>query len=1525
MAPQNFPQTSDDEARVRIRRIFEYLKALNEYRSPAKRRIQDQPWHLWFSDLPAHPTIQLASHGEGEPATELTASETLITVRRPELTKAPPPPDAIREWLTVGWDDPVKPVGVQSSRNRSEASHASGTLERFEETPGRADQYERWRAVRDEWASNEVIARSAMRTFEVFYELYGRIQREGESYELVVGDGVLDWALPQGAVFHPVLLQPVQLEFEPEIPEFRILQTQRPQELYTGLLLNLPEVEGRVLASVREELQKGGYHPLGYEDTSGFLRALVARLAPSGEFVVDGKLKGSVAHPRIARAPSLFLRSRSQGFAALESALLALERTMPGIALRRIVGLEDAIALGDVGQSETLSSGALLDDATVLFSKPANEEQFRIAKSLEQHSCVLVQGPPGTGKSHTIANLIGHLLAQGETVLVTAHTNKALRVLREQVVEPLRPLCVSVLESDLSSRRELEGAVGAIVERLSGLNAGRAASEREELSRARLEALERVRAAESELLSARAGEYQDLVVSGQAFQPSDAAREVFKDRACAGWIPGPVSRAAPVPLLESEVHELYASNSTVSSGEELELQRELPHIAELLAPSEFDALCAERRQVSALPCDVRADLWLKPLARESLPMLEKVMEGLLAGAEMIAGGEPWMLAPGFAGYRGGDALTAWSDLLGLADELGIEATKCQSTLFEHGPELPPGMPAERAEQILDQILGHLESGGALTKTKLFFNQGWSEFIAAARVSTKAPVLPEHFRALQVLLNLERRRERLRGRWDRQIASLGAPTAGTLGADIERAAKQHIDRIRLSIDTGIHLKTRLADLFALGFNIEAFLAEQVPRAGANGELERVVDAVRGPLLEIVVSRANALKSHLCQERIHQLYGLLDGIRGKYPGQPSVDAFVVAAKAMDGAAYRAAHARLVRLGHVQMALTRRDELLRKLEVVAPGWASAIRHRAGAHGEAIVPGEVGKAWVWRQLSDELDRRSSRSLSQAQQILDSARERLRQVTAELIDRLAWERQAGRTSLAQRQALVGWLDTVRRIGKGTGKRAGQLRGEAQRLMKEAAGAVPVWIMPLSRVVENLDPATAKFDVVIIDEASQMDVLGLVAMSMGRKVVVVGDHEQVSPVAVGQDQDVVTKLIAEHLKDIPNNHLYDGRQSVYDLARQSFGGSIRLVEHFRCVPDIIHFSNWLSYDGAIRPLRETSHAVLHPHVVPHRISAGSTAGSVNKDEAIEVASLVVAAAEQSEYGGKTFGVISLVGEEQARFVDELLRKRMAAVDYEERRVVCGNAAQFQGDERDVMWLSVVDTPEEGPLRLRAEPMFKQRYNVAASRARDQMWVVYSLDPHRDLKAEDLRRLLIEYALDPMARIKQLERAEQHVESEFERLVLRKLMARSFAVRPQWHVGHYRIDLVVEGAGKRLAIECDGDRYHTMDNLREDLARQATLERLGWRFARIRGTEFFRDPDAAMAPVFEALERQGIPPELSSTSCDEPAPGKGGELRERVIRRASELRRLWASDVEEQVINRAAFAATTGRKKVVFTT
>src|SRR5262249_59946660 len=148
-------------------------------------------------------------------------------------------------------------------------------------------------------------------------------------------------------------------------------------------------------------------------------------------------------------------------------------------------------------------------------------------------------------------------------------------------------------------------------------------------------------------------------------------------------------------------------------------------------------------------------------------------------------------------------------------------------------------------------------------------------------------------------------------------------------------------------------------------------------------------------------------------------------------------------------------------------------------------------------------------------------------------------------------------------------------------------------------------------------------------------------------------------------------------------------------------------------------------------------------------------------------------------------------------------------------------------------------------------------------------------------------------------------------------VMKRLASEGFRVTPQWRVGKYRIDLVVEGDGKRMAIECEGDPAYPMDvnRLPEEMERQATLERLGWVFTRVRATEFLRDAQRAMLPVFNKLEMLEISPELNEdedeldgleTSQTESLPDEPESLEsqapdglvERVIRRADELRQEW---------------------------
>jgi very-short-patch-repair endonuclease len=408
---------------------------------------------------------------------------------------------------------------------------------------------------------------------------------------------------------------------------------------------------------------------------------------------------------------------------------------------------------------------------------------------------------------------------------------------------------------------------------------------------------------------------------------------------------------------------------------------------------------------------------------------------------------------------------------------------------------------------------------------------------------------------------------------------------------------------------------------------------------------------------------------------------------------------------------------------------------------------------------------------------------------------------------------------------------------------------------------------------------------VIVDEASQADLNALIPLYMARQVVIVGDHEQVTPLGVGKEQTALENLRKSMLHDFPNAHLFDAMSSIYDIGRQAFGDAVRLIEHFRSVPEIIAFSNRLSYDGKILPLRASSSTHIKPACVAYPVN-GVREGDVNPREAEAIVSLIKAMTRHPAYEGKTIGVISMVKDEQALLIQSLLHKRIDSVELEKRRILAGISAEFQGDERDIILLSLVDSaPEEAALRTVREGAYelvKKRYNVAASRARDQLWVVYSFDAEHDLKTDDLRFQLLQHVQQPNLTAPGADRDRLEPESPLEREVAKRLTTAGFRVKQQMSIGHFRIDMVIENDGKRLAVECDGDRYRTPESLGEDIARQAVLERLGWEFLRIRGSAFYRDPDAALRRVFDRLEELGIKPcapeELTAVPVEE-APTK----------------------------------------------
>ncbi len=1479
-------------ARERLTRVFKYLKALNELRNPARRRVQEQPWVLRFDELPEHPAITRALDPPVSDDPNAMSRDFLLRVGRAEVPQIPAPPARFLPFLAQGWDEPDDEEPRLLDADEARERGLGDTV------PEPDAEFQSWLWQRALWRSSAVPASRARRVFERLYELHALLAREAGRLQLVLGDGVLRWNRQDGDIDHPVLLQVVELEFDPSAPAFLIKEGEKGPDLYTALFRSLDGVDGAAVGALSDEVDQVGHHPLGGESVDDFLRRLVVRLSPRGHLTRSpSELAGG--EPSVVRQPVLFARHRTLGFATALEAVLEDIKDVDQIpnSLVSIVGESDLAAHGEIASVSA-------NDEQILLTKPANAEQLEIAARLAKYGSVLVQGPPGTGKTHTIANLIGHLLANGKSVLVTSHTTKALTVLRDKVVPDLQPLCVAALDRDAESRDQLRDSILAIVEKLSSTQADTLEAEANEALEKRAQLLRQRARVNEDLRALLQAEYTEVVVGGQAFSPAKAARLVAEGAGTNDWIQGPVEPGVVVPLAAQDIAALYETNGRVSDAEVADLGKTLPEGHDLCTPAHFrelvrleergaaTTLSAKSEEVSGWPAPAAvADASRSPVDSDAYETAGQQLRSCRRQLDEIASWEWEAVQAGPSSHES----AVWIDLLALVDETSGKAAEVRRHEIETGPEVDPqalGNPA--VWRALEAMYRHVDSGRSLGRLTLARRPTWRRALRAVHVAAPPVATPAHLRALLAVFELRDLRERLTRRWRRQIVDAGGDDISDR-PDPESLAIPVAERIRslLSWQTErlAPVVERIGTLGPLGQQLAGNLTldKGVPPDVIRARLEEA--ATKLSILAHVV-RGERATSELGEAHARLLAADLS--------VEIVAALALAMQHRDPEAYAAAFEDLRALLSRRAVLEKRQRLLASVWRDAPNWAESIASRTPPHDLATPPGDTSAAWLWRQLAQELDRRHAVSIEDLLRERERAEADIRTTTAVVVEKLAWASQLRRISPAQRQALVGWQQLQDRIGKGKGKRVPLLQYDARKRLAEARGAVPVWIMPLARVAESFDARRDRFDVVIIDEASQCDVMGLLALYLGRQALVVGDDEQVSPVPVAQRVDEVQNLIDFHLAGIPNKNLYDGRMSVYDLALSSFGGLVKLREHFRCCTDIIQFSNYLSYSGAIVPLRDDSSVATRPFVVPYRVESGWREGDTNAAEARFAAALCLAALEQPEYDGRTFGVISMVKEDQARSIDTIIRRHIEPQEYERRKLMCGNPAHFQGDERDVVFLSLVASPEADGTPLRIVDagyleLDKKRFNVAASRARDQLWVLHSMDPARDLRSGDLRRRLIEHVRDPRAVSRSTEEMARVVESEFERLVAEQLISGGFRVRPQWPVGPYRIDMVVEGRGGRLAIECDGDEYHPIERLGADLERQALLERLGWRFVRLRGSEFFRDRSRAMQAVYRRLGELGIEPDDGGAG---ESMSVAGDLVERVSRRASELLESW---------------------------
>ena len=559
---------------------------------------------------------------------------------------------------------------------------------------------------------------------------------------------------------------------------------------------------------------------------------------------------------------------------------------------------------------------------------------------------------------------------------------------------------------------------------------------------------------------------------------------------------------------------------------------------------------------------------------------------------------------------------------------------------------------------------------------------------------------------------------------------------------------------------------------------------------------------------------------------------------------------------------------RLHSLQDRRRRLEEIASSVaESGAPAWAAGLLRESAVANDPLTPADWKASWEWALAESRIRRLSDRgtlaALSARMSELEGQR---RNLMAEIVRvRTFIGLKKGITERVA-AALQKFAMKVRQLGGGAGKSAERHRRGIREATLEAASAVPCWILPEWRVAEQLPSELAAFDLVIIDEASQSDITALPAVLRGKKLLVVGDDKQVSPSAVGMEERTVVQLRETFLRGMDIANFLEPTTSLYDLASMTFPGSVVMLrEHFRCVEPIIAFSSRF-YPKALVPLRvPTAEERLDPPLIDVYVPDGRKVRDVNAAEADYIVGEIGRLTAMPVFANRSIGVISMIGEKQAKAVQDLLVEKVGTELIARHSIMCGNASTFQGQERDIVFLSLVACPKTA--RAQTARLMEQRFNVALSRARDRMYLVRSVAASM-LQPKDLKLAVIEHFRNPMAdTIAVRDKAVlEETESGFEREVGGLLLDRGYRVRPQVRVGGYRIDFVVEGEGdRRLAVELDGDRYHGPERWFEDVHRQRALERLGWTFWRCWGSHWLADRQGCLDDLLATLSKLGIDP------------------------------------------------------------
>ncbi len=1092
-----------------------------------------------------------------------------------------------------------------------------------------------------------------------------------------------------------------------------------------------------------------------------------------------------------------------------------------------------------------------LSDFEQFFPLPYNKEQLEVYKNYKTHDLSVVTGPPGTGKSHSIVNLLCAMLAEGKRILVTAKTDKALESLLDKIPLQFNGLVMADIKQQNHTDYTLSNSVGNIRELLMNNNSYNIDLDLDRLNKAK-EQYYSEKTILAQLLS-----QEHKIIDIPYFKRDFNIYELYT-------------------FVEERKNEWDFLKDTVT---EVTLKSSKNIIITLKKHIQLTTL---ERQSSTINFDKALSL-LNVVEFETYHSLEEELESKLEILKVpalenfnIVGTK--MLLKSLEPYQNDDIinykkekLNALNDKQSIVTEV-IEDYQINKTALE--------VKKDRAKYLRDitTYLAILSEG----KDRLsFFQKNFNSLYKSVKYI-------EHISINDVFCNNRNSLNELR---------MFLTKFSDLNELLELLIENNFVEFTLKEQCSLNEMRKIGEkgLKKVATNLEVLdtLNEgEIKEFAENFNLINLdCDGLVAKAKELVMVYEAAQLTNCRKKQVGEAIKETEKIASKIGVKSfnnSEDIIVVKNK-------------LEALRDAHVAQKKYEETSNILKIYIPKTLEKIND----NGIINISNINEDSLYLKYGAQQVEKATSIDLQKTSERLRHATEAIKNCKSDILSGLAKDNFKKRFDEIEKNNFINLLtkfeNAFRQSRRGIADKD-KFRRNAQQTAIAIAPNISCWVMKFDDVLKTVDTTPEVFDCIITDEASQLNFNSLLLGYFGKKMVVVGDEKQTSPEDISITNEAFDSLRKNNLDFMGANAInIRADASLFSLANLVAGTTNQMLkEHFRCVPELIEFSKKYFYENKLIPLKVITADRLTPKKRIY-IKDAFVKDKILKKEITAISDILKNMLDDPAYDNKTIGVISLGLAKHTQAL-KAITEDFSIIKLEKHNIIVDSPSEFQGDERDVIIVSLgvgitvndnntLSVPTAIVDNIENNLTSKLRgLNVGLSRAKEQMILVHSIEPAQ-LKVTDFRRKIITFFdekfnpvvpfelppnLEKQHRIP--ENRPKPFDSWFEYDVASLLIDKGFLhILPQYEIKKkelfhnpklgkdtyvkFIVDLVVYNNGTPLAIECDGDAFHSLDiDVAYDIERQEFLERIGWKIHRITYSSFRIAPEKEMEKLISFIER-----------------------------------------------------------------